>query len=223
MLLSVTGLIGSGKDTFADYLVKNHKFTRLSFASALKDACSSIFGWDRTMLEGLTKDARDEREKIDVWWANRLDIPHLSPRWVLQYFGTDVCRKAFHQDIWNASLERTLSNLKGNFQSRIIISDTRYPNELDMIKRNGGKCIHIKRGDNPEWYDAAVRYNSLTPADREVLARVPENLIGVNPITLGIHTSEWAWAGYPFDYLLFNNGTIPELYRDADTLVEEYN
>lgn len=220
MILSITGLIGSGKDTVADYLVKNHKFTRLSFASTLKDAVSAIFCWDRTMLEGLTKDARDEREKVDTWWANRLGIPHLSPRWVLQYFGTDVCRKAFHEDIWNASLERVISNIH-NAHRKIVISDTRYPNELDMIKRNGGKCFRITRGTDPEWYDAAVRYNKLDSEDREVLFRIPDGLVGVNPITLGIHTSEWAWAGYPFDLQIPNDGSLSDLFYKIDCVLKE--
>lgn len=215
MILSITGLIGSGKDTFADYLVKKHKFTRLSFASSLKDAVSAIFGWDRTMLEGLTKAARDEREKIDTWWAKRLDIPHLSPRWVLQYFGTEVCRKSFHEDIWNASLERVLFNRKAN----IIISDARYPNELAMIKRNGGKCICIKRWDDPDWYDAAVRYNKYTEADRSNLYMAKDHLLGSNPISLGIHISEWAWAGYNFDANISNSEDLSYLYFQIDSLI----
>lgn len=218
MILSITGFIGSGKDTFANYLVSEYGYTRLSFASTLKDAVSSIFGWDRTMLEGLTKEAREEREKIDTWWEHRLNMPGLTPRWVLQYFGTEVCKKAFHEDIWNASLERSISNIK-NAHSKIIISDARYPNELNMIKRNGGKCIRIKRGIDPTWYNAAVKFNRMTPEDRELLSRVPELLIDANPISLGIHTSEWAWVDYPFDKTLDNSDTLESLYPKINDLL----
>ena len=51
MILGVTGLIGSGKDTIADYLVTEHGFKRVSFAASLKDAVAAVFGWDREMLE----------------------------------------------------------------------------------------------------------------------------------------------------------------------------
>lgn len=53
-IIGITGLIGSGKDTIADYLITSHSFKRLSFASSLKDAVSAVFGWNRDMLEGTT-------------------------------------------------------------------------------------------------------------------------------------------------------------------------
>ena len=99
MIIGVCGFIGSGKDTVADYLVNLHHFRRESFANTLKDAVSAVFGWDRTMLEGRTKQAREWREQVDPWWAERLDIPHLTPRWILQNWGTEVCRRGFHDDI----------------------------------------------------------------------------------------------------------------------------
>jgi hypothetical protein len=85
MIVGICGFIGSGKDTVADYLVNFHEFRRESFANTLKDAVSSVFGWDRTMLEGRTKAAREWREQVDPWWSKRLDMPKLTPRWVLQY------------------------------------------------------------------------------------------------------------------------------------------
>ena len=53
MIIGITGLIGSGKDTVAKLFVERG-CTQDSFAAPLKDVCSSIFGWDRTMLEGDT-------------------------------------------------------------------------------------------------------------------------------------------------------------------------
>jgi adenylylsulfate kinase-like enzyme len=48
MVIGLVGLIGSGKDTIADYLCNFEEFRRESFASTLKDACAAVFGWDRT-------------------------------------------------------------------------------------------------------------------------------------------------------------------------------
>ena len=59
MIIGVTGFIGSGKDTIADYLCTQHGFKRISFAASLKDAVASVFGWDREMLEGTTKSSRE--------------------------------------------------------------------------------------------------------------------------------------------------------------------
>ena len=57
-IIGICGFIGSGKDTAADYLVNFHGFRRDSFAATLKDAVGAVFGWDRELLEGRTKEAR---------------------------------------------------------------------------------------------------------------------------------------------------------------------
>jgi hypothetical protein len=204
MIIGVCGFIGSGKDTIADYLVNFHEFRRESFANTLKDAVASVFGWDRTMLEGRTKEAREWREQVDPWWANRLSMPTLTPRWVLQYWGTEVCRKSFHDDIWIASLENKLRNSKDH----VVISDCRFPNEIKSIKDAGGTIIWVKRGNLPEWYDLAVRANSNDSIARAEL------------VSKGIHASETAWVGTEFDAVIDNNGSIEDLFKQAESLIK---
>ncbi len=65
MIIAISGLIGSGKDTVADYLVNLHEYRRESFAGNLKDGMSAIFGWDREMLEGRSKSSREWREQVE--------------------------------------------------------------------------------------------------------------------------------------------------------------
>ena len=72
MIIGICGFIGSGKDTIADYLVNLHRYRRESFANSLKDAVAHVFAWDRTLLEGRTKHAREWREQRDEWWSKRL-------------------------------------------------------------------------------------------------------------------------------------------------------
>jgi len=203
MIIGVCGFIGSGKDTIADYLTNFHGFRRESFANSLKDAVSAVFGWDRVMLEGRTKTAREWREQVDPWWSERLNMPNLTPRWVLQYWGTEVCRRAFHDDIWIASLENKLRNSKDD----IVISDCRFPNEIKSIRKAGGRVIRVKRGPEPEWYDLAEHANIGRTGYAEQLAR------------FNIHASETAWVGTEFDAVLDNNGTIDDLYQQVKELI----
>ena len=207
-IIGVCGFIGSGKDTIADYLVNLHHFRRESFANTLKDAVAQVFGWDRTMLEGRTKQAREWREQVDPWWAERLGIPHLTPRFILQQWGTEVCRKNFHDDIWIASLENKLRNSKDD----VVISDCRFPNEIAAIKKAGGIVVRVVRGAEPEWYQLAVSRNR-GPNGNSSWA-----LSGRRLEQLGIHASETSWVGTKFDAVLDNNGTLEDLYQQVKQL-----
>jgi len=212
MIIGICGFIGSGKDTVADYLTNFHGFRRESFANSLKDAVAYVFGWDRTMLEGRTTQARAWREQVDPWWSERLNMPNLTPRWVLQYWGTEVCRKSFHDDIWIASLENKLRNSKDN----IVISDCRFPNEIKSIKDAGGIVVRVHRGLEPEWYDDAVNANKGEAGNfswATSRGRLEK---------LGIHASETAWVGTTFDAILDNNGSIDDLYARVISLVPNH-
>lgn len=210
MIIGVCGFIGTGKDTIADYLVNIHQFRRESFANTLKDAVASVFGWDRELIEGRTRQAREWREQVDPWWAQRLNMPNLTPRWVLQYWGTEVARKSFHDDIWIASLENKLRNSKDD----IVISDCRFPNEIKSIKHAGGIVVRVARGPEPEWYPIAAAVNAGNKHIGWALAKA--ELARYN-----IHASETAWAGTDFDAVLDNNGTLDHLYQQINCLVQD--
>lgn len=203
-IIGICGFIGSGKDTAADYLVNFHEFRRDSFAATLKDAVAAVFGWDRELLEGRTKEAREWREQVDPWWAERLKRPDLTPRLVLQLWGTEVCRRSFHDDIWIASLESRLRNSKDN----IVISDCRFPNEIRAIKEAGGSVIWVQRGELPSWHIMAGKANNGDSFAAEKLK------------ALGVHASETAWVGTNFDYIVDNNGTVDDLYKRIATIVQ---
>jgi hypothetical protein len=214
MIIGVCGWIGSGKDTIADYLCNFHEFRRESFANTLKDAVAAVFGWDRILLEGKTREARAWREQVDPWWAERLGMPNLTPRWVLQYWGTEVCRKSFHDDIWIASLEHRLTKTTDN----IVISDCRFANEVDAIKRTGGQIVWVQRNGLPEWYDCAM-LTLTTPEDQQwIISDQEQDMEHRYP---DVHVSEWHWLNTDFDAIIDNNGTIDELYSQIRNLVPE--
>ena len=200
MIIGVCGLIGSGKDTIADYLVNIHEFRRDSFAATLKDACAAVFGWDRVMLEGRTKSSREWREQQDEWWSQRLGRD-ITPRYILQHWGTEVCRQGFHDDIWIASLENKLRTARDD----VVISDCRFPNEIRAIRAQGGHVIRVVRGPDPDWFQAARTH-----------------LIQNTPVPDGLpHASEWAWAGTDFDAVVENDGSLDDLYNQITNLVRD--
>jgi PAS domain-containing protein len=204
MIIGFVGLIGSGKDTAADYLVNSYGFRRDSFAATLKDAVAAIFGWDREMLEGRTAASRAWREEVDPWWAKRLAMPDLTPRLILQQWGTEVGRRAFHEDIWIASLANKMRKTNDN----IVITDCRFPNEIAAIRNAGGRVFRIKRGPDPDWWVEAEDYFAG-------LRQYPP---------AGVHASEWSWVASPLDGIIDNNGTIGELFEDIKTTaIDSFN
>ena len=210
-IIGICGFIGSGKDTVADYLVNFHGFRRESFANSLKDAVSQVFGWDRELLEGRTKQSREWREKRDDWWSKRLGR-EITPRWVLQYWGTEVVRKGFHNDMWVASLENRLRQT----QDDIVITDCRFPNEIKAIKSVGGNVIRIKRGPEPVWYTHAINYN-------KGMKRIGWALGKEELEKAGIHASEYSWVGSKFDVVLGNDGTLDDLYDQVEQFLAPKN
>ena len=191
MLIGIVGLIGSGKDTVAERLAQKHNFKRDSFAKSLKDAVSSMFNWDREMLEGKTAESREWRERPDAFWSKKFN-KDVTPRWVLQHFGTEVMRQNMHDSIW---IDSCMARYKGE---PTVISDTRFENEIKMIKESGGKIILVKRGQDPDWFTSYVEGN-IEPS--------------------GIHSSEYAWAKSDFDHVIKNDGTLEELYQLVDDLI----
>jgi hypothetical protein len=205
MIIGICGFIGSGKDTVADYLVNFHGYRRESFANSLKDAVAAVFGWDRVMLEGRTAESRAWREQKDEWWSRRLG-KNITPRYILQYWGTEVIRGGFHDDMWIASLENKLRQSKDN----IVITDCRFPNEIKALREQNAKIIWVQRGLTPHWYDIAAKANK---GEEAAIKWLSEN---------NIHASEYSWAGTSFDAEINNNGSIDSLFGQIKSQVLDH-
>ena len=186
MIIGICGLIGSGKDSVADILVQEKNFKKISFADKLKDGVATVFGWDRSMLEGKTSNSRNWREEKDDFWSAELG-KDISPRLVLQLFGTECMRQGFYDGVWVSLVKKhIIDNPKQNF----VIPDVRFPNEANMIKSIHGEVWRMRRGPDPVWF------------------RMYQDL-GIQPTE--VHESEWAWANTNFNKILDNNGTLLEL------------
>jgi hypothetical protein len=207
MLIGIVGLIGSGKDTVAERLVEKHGYIKDSFAKSLKDAVAAMFNWDRDMLEGDTVSSRHWREQADPFWSQRLG-KSVTPRWVLQHFGTEVMRGHMYDGIW---LDSCMGRYKGQ---NTVISDTRFINEIKTIKENGGIIVCVKRGELPtkktmqekgahqsEWdwleqdYDIVIENNgTLEDLYNKIDDLIVSNKIAHTPSKLS-HTAESLTVG----------------------------
>lgn len=193
-IIGIVGFAGSGKGTVADILVKKHGYTKIAFADSVKDACSAVFGWERKLLEGDTSESREFREKTDSFWSSRLGYD-MSPRLALQMMGTEAGRNVFHRDIWIYSIENKILE-----HEKVVLADTRFPNEISFIRKLYGHVIRVSRGSDPEWWDDALGENQDNFNTPIMEQKWPK-----------IHYSEWAWIGTHFDYLLHNEGSLNEL------------
>ena len=209
MIIGITGLIGSGKDTIAAHLVEKHGYERYSWATPLKDMTAILFGWDRDMLEGTTPEQREQREKVDPWWDRKMDKYELvSPRWALQFIGTEVMRDTLHKDIWVLAGMKRIAG-----KQNVVIPDTRFPNEIKAIKEMGGVIWNVQRGPLPEWYGKLAELKkdpNFTPATIEwfMSKNYPH-----------VHASEYSWAGTTFDAVFYNNETITRLKQSVDSII----
>jgi hypothetical protein len=193
MIIGLCGFKSSGKDTIAEYLVQEYGFKKLSFAGAIKDMLSILFGWSRDKLEGLTKEDREWREEIDPVWSKLLDMPLLSPRYAMQYLATELFRNHFHPDIWLKVVENQL-----NKYENIVISDCRFTNEINMIQKYGGKIIHVHR-NIPSWF-----YSYQQGEEVEYIKN--------------IHISEYQWIRTHKDYIIENNTSIEDLIKNINEI-----
>lgn len=130
MIIGLSGLAGSGKDSVADALVEHCGFFKIALADAMKEACARWFGWSEEQLWGPSH----LRNHPDPAWGG------LTPRRALQTLGTEWGR-AMHPDLW---IEQVLKLTRGS-RDRFVIPDVRFQNEIDAINNEGGKVVRIIR------------------------------------------------------------------------------
>jgi hypothetical protein len=175
MIIGIAGQALSGKDTLAAAISKHLWVSQLPsvltstteqkdiapilhFADALRDAVEAIFG--------CRYETQEEKAAIDTWWQERIRAQRIDRgpatdlvlegmlgdkdligRWILQFVGTEVGRHRLHKDIWLYALERRISKSRAPHH---IISDVRFDNEAEWVRKQGGIVIQIKREGRPE-------------------------------------------------------------------------
>ena len=136
ILIGLTGHARTGKTTAANYLASEHRFETYAFATPLKEGIATMFNLGAEDIEGPGKEH-------PIAWLGR------SPRQLMQLLGTEWGRDMLSASIWIDLAEQNLSNLAELYPeaSGFVISDVRFENEADFVRKHGGLIIHVQRPD----------------------------------------------------------------------------
>lgn len=166
-IIGLTGFAGTGKDTVADLLVTHEGFRKLAFADALRAEVAEGFGVDLVYLsQPSTKDTplaamamrrapiefiaaltlafhniprHDDGHLADAW----LDEPR-TPRQIMQWWGTEFRRRQSPR-YWTTVLQQRVNFYLRDGNSRLVITDCRFENEVDTLRAMGGQIWQVTR------------------------------------------------------------------------------
>lgn len=176
-LIGIHGPLESGKDTVAQIIISKFPqlYTQYAFAWPIKKACQIMFDFSE-------KDMNDRilKERVHPIWE-------ITPRKAMQLLGTEYGRDMIRKDIW---IIRALMEISKNKEHGYgtIISDVRFDNEAELIRKQGGIIVHITR---PELDTSSEKYQ---------------------------HESEHGISKMLEDIIINNNGTLDELQEKIEAL-----
>jgi len=174
MIIGVAGNLGSGKGEVTKYL-KSLNYNEIFFAKNLKDICSIIGNYDDSL--NYTQNGKN----------HFLEHLNLSIGELMQKVGQGL-RDKICDNLW---VNLTLNDINHNLN--YVISDCRYHNEMDEIKKLGGILIKIVRPDNE------TLKNSLRDIN---------------------HPSETELNSYNrYDHIIINDGTIENLFEKIKQII----
>lgn len=108
-----------------------------SFADPLKqDICMNILGLTYDQCYG----ADDKKnELVDCYWPDKKT--QMTAREVMQYIGTDMLR-SIKQRVWTDAM---IAKIHRDQPQIAIITDCRFPNEVECIQKNNGVVVRLTR------------------------------------------------------------------------------
>jgi hypothetical protein len=142
-IIAFTGPKTCGKDTMASILFQQNKqlsgkytpfFMRTPFAGGVKQICHDVFGWSLEDQERF-----DFKETpLDVW-------PNCEPRWPMMDIA-NWFRDKYGPDVWVRTLQQRIETLERNDpHGAYVVTDLRFPNEMDWLDKQNSLVIYIDR------------------------------------------------------------------------------
>lgn len=197
-VLALSGWRKSGKDTTADFLVREYGYTKLSFAAKLKDMVSTTYGVERALLDSqthkemplyhlpaCTTDAFTVR--IHEMLGSELKSGYWTPRALCILEGS--IKRAVNANFWVKSVASDI--LAAPSRDKFVISDMRYTSEADTLRILLPTVITLR-------IDRFETIDTLDPSERDL-------------------------DNYKFDIELGNKGTVEELYTTLGHVISTYS
>jgi hypothetical protein len=136
VIIGIVGYARSGKDTVAEYLVKEYGFTRRAFADPMREALIRL---NPRINVGEMVGVYLQDAVANLGWDALKEFSEDARR-LMQRMGTEVGRQMFGEDVWvNKAMQ------DADLEENIVFSDVRYENEAEAIIRAGGRLWKITR------------------------------------------------------------------------------
>ena len=211
-------LIGCTKEQLEDRDFKEtslgEEWTRYSVANGFWSHSDNNPSHKRMDSKQCSKAEYENEVKVN--WQTAYKTVY-TPRLLLQHIGTELFRNQIIDGIWvNALMSEykpkeelvgtTPENIQwGEVYPNWIITDTRFPNELQAVKDKGGINIRVNR-----------------PKERELILRNATSIIDTRKTLEPEHKSETVLDNAEFDYVILNNGTIEDLVNECRNIIKDY-
>lgn len=129
MIIGLSGYAKSGKDTVASMIRDiDDSFQIKKFSGKLKEIGTILTGIPTHLFE-----SQNFKEQNLPGWD-------MTVREFLQKLGTDAIRDGLHENAWVNAL---FADYKQG--DNWIITDVRFPNEIDMVRKYGGITVRVNR------------------------------------------------------------------------------
>lgn len=141
MLIGLGHYARTGKDSVASVLVKEHGFTRVAFADALKELAlkADPLIYNNAMVNVATGRGHLKQVVHANGWENaKSQFPEV--RKFLQNLGV-ACREVMGEDVWVDAVfpDRFIGDWN------VVVTDVRFPNEFQAIRDVPGKLVKVSR------------------------------------------------------------------------------
>jgi hypothetical protein len=222
-----------GFQTYDDFtLERNSPFKIKKFAGKLKQIASLLTGIPVEMFEDqeFKKQYMPEEWNTDFTEVEDKYAGRMTYREFLQRLGTEAMRDGLHTNVWVNALFADYKDVyigdwgQGNHmyeKPNWIITDMRFPNEMEAVKDKGGITIRVVRQYSKE--DLLKGSGSHYIKDEELSAKLRQRYKSMADLpVVNIHPSETALDDAEFDYEIINDGTLEDLIEKVkEILIKE--